>query len=93
MKNSLFTFIVVALSFSSSFAEEGNDGCVRGGCSGQSCVERSAEPVMSTCEFLPEYVCIQKFAICERQADGQCNFTLKPDYKACTKNPEKYQDQ
>jgi Domain of unknown function (DUF6748) len=58
-------------------------GCMRSGCSNQVC---SDEPVMTTCEWRPEYACYQK-ARCERQADGKCGFTQTPELTACLKNP------
>lgn len=54
-------------------------GCMRTGCSGQLC---AAEPLGSTCEFLPEYACYRA-AACERQGDGTCGFTPSPSLTAC----------
>lgn len=93
MRNSIYACIVLILAASSGFAKEGDGNCNRGGCSGQMCVESTSEPMMSTCEFQPEYVCTQKFAVCERQPDGECGFTLKPEYKACMNSPEDYLEQ
>lgn len=83
MRNSARRLLVIALLFAAppGLAEEGKDGCVTGGCSGQSCTESTAEPVMTTCEFLLKYACTQKFA-----------FTLQPKYEDCIKNPERYQE-
>jgi hypothetical protein len=53
--------------------------CVRTGCSGQIC---SDEDVVTTCEFLPQYACYWT-AACERQANGQCGFTLTPELISC----------
>lgn len=53
--------------------------CVRAGCSGQLCAET---PLVSTCEFKPEYACYQK-ATCERQKNGQCGFTPTEDLVQC----------
>lgn len=52
------------------------------GCSGQLCVEATAEQPITHCAFLPEYVCLQA-ASCERQATGQCGFTQTPELQAC----------
>ena len=57
--------------------------CIRSGCSNQVC---SDEPMMTTCEWRPEYACYQK-ARCERQADGKCGFTQTPELAACLNNP------
>jgi hypothetical protein len=53
--------------------------CVRGGCSNQVC---SDHPVITTCEWRPEYACYQK-ATCERQADGNCGFTRTKELTSC----------
>ncbi|MBX3192198.1 MAG: hypothetical protein KF819_34735 [Labilithrix sp.] len=57
--------------------------CVKTGCSGHVCSDRS---VITTCEFRPEYACYQQ-ATCERQANGQCGFTQTPALQACLANP------
>ena len=53
--------------------------CMKTGCSGQVC---SDEEVVTTCEFRPEYECLQK-ATCERQKNGKCGFTQTPELLAC----------
>jgi hypothetical protein len=53
--------------------------CFKTGCSSQVC---SDETVVTTCEFRPEYACYQK-AACERQANGNCGFTMTPELAAC----------
>lgn len=53
--------------------------CMKTGCSGQVC---SDEEVITTCEFRPEYECLQK-AACERQKNGKCGFTQTPELLAC----------
>lgn len=59
-----------------------NTGCVISGCSGQIC---AGEEMMSTCEFLPEYACY-KDAVCERQASGQCGWTMSDELNSCLDN-------
>jgi hypothetical protein len=54
-------------------------GCRRTGCSGQVCAESD---IMTTCEFRPEYACYRD-AVCERQADGSCGWTMSPALRAC----------
>jgi hypothetical protein len=54
-------------------------GCVKGGCSGQVCAD---EPLVSTCEWRPEYACY-KTATCERQADGKCGWTKTAALTSC----------
>ena len=53
--------------------------CKKTGCSSQVC---SDEDVITTCEFRPEYACLQK-ATCERQKNGQCGFTQTPELLRC----------
>ena len=53
--------------------------CVKTGCSKEICAE---EEMMSTCEYKAEYECYKK-ATCERQADGNCGFTKKPQLTSC----------
>ena len=65
-------------------AAEGAAGeCKKTGCSGIVCAD---EDVVTTCEFKPEYACYQQ-ATCERQADGACGWTKKPELDACLANP------
>jgi hypothetical protein len=56
--------------------------CKRTGCSGQFCVEITAEEVISTCEYRAEYACYQA-APCEVQPDGECGFTDSIALKTC----------
>lgn len=67
-------------------ADEGttSGGCVRGGCSGQLCVEQGNDAI-STCEWREEYACYRQ-ARCERQEDGRCGYTQTPELAACVKN-------
>lgn len=53
--------------------------CVRGGCSNQVCADH---PVITTCEWRPEYECYQK-AECKRQSDGNCGFTKTRELTEC----------
>ncbi len=56
--------------------------CKKTGCSGQIC---SDEDVITTCEFLPKYVCYQN-ARCERQPDGNCGWTMTEELTSCLEN-------
>ena len=60
--------------------------CVRGGCSGQLCVEQGADGIVTTCQWQPEFACYQA-AACERQSDGQCGFTQTDELNACLASP------
>ncbi|RME20637.1 MAG: hypothetical protein D6806_15985 [Deltaproteobacteria bacterium] len=53
--------------------------CIVTGCSGQIC---GTEHVTTTCEWRPEYGCLQH-AICEVQPDGSCGWTHTPEYEQC----------
>lgn len=62
--------------------------CIRGGCSGQLCVEERADGdgLATTCEYRAEYACYQK-ASCERQTSGSCGWTQSTELAACLSNP------
>lgn len=57
-------------------------GCKVAGCSGELCVDAYAEDVVSTCIWKDSYACY-KTARCERQLDGQCDWTETPELNAC----------
>ena len=54
-------------------------GCKITGCSGQVCADHD---VITTCELRPEYACYQD-AVCERQTDKQCGWTLTAAVGRC----------
>jgi len=54
-------------------------GCMITGCSGQVCGEND---VITTCEYKSEYACYEQ-AVCERQGDGQCGWTLTAAMGRC----------
>lgn len=58
--------------------------CRRSGCSGEVCSDRD---VNTTCIYRAEYACYQS-AQCERQANGNCGFTLTTSLNACIKNAQ-----
>lgn len=68
--------------FSDDSGENVEASCIKTGCSGHIC---SDEPVVSTCEFKAEYACYQQ-AVCERQEDGTCGFTLDSTLSECLEN-------
>lgn len=59
----------------------GNE-CVKAGCSGQLCVNKGDQPVITTCEWKEEYGCY-KLATCETQANGKCGFTWNTEFRQC----------
>lgn len=54
-------------------------GCVITGCSGHVCADGD---VVTTCEYKSEYACYEN-AVCERQADDQCGWTLTAAVGRC----------
>jgi hypothetical protein len=55
-------------------------GCYVSGCSNQIC---SSQPnAVSTCEYREDYACYQT-ARCERQASGQCGWTMTDELYSC----------
>lgn len=58
------------------------NNCVKGGCSGQLCIDPESERGISTCEWREEYACYQT-ANCERQSDGKCGFTMDARLTSC----------
>lgn len=55
------------------------DGCIISGCSAHIC---ASEEMVSTCEYREEYICYEK-AICEKQADDTCGWTMTDTLEAC----------
>jgi len=53
--------------------------CKVTGCSGQLCSDKE---IFSTCEYKESYTCY-KSAICERQQNGECGWTLTPKLAQC----------
>jgi len=56
--------------------------CKIAGCSGQLCVDKNAEDIITTCEYRQEYACY-KNARCEKQSDGQCSWTQTAELSKC----------
>ena len=56
--------------------------CKIAGCSGQLCVDKNADDIITTCEYRPEYACY-KTARCERQSDGNCGWTQTAELLEC----------
>lgn len=61
------------------------DDCVVGGCSNVVCAEAGEHPI-TTCEWRPEYACYRQ-AVCERQADGACGWTMTSELRSCLDDP------
>lgn len=57
--------------------------CVPAGCSGQLCVDADeAGNIVTTCEWREEYGCYDT-ATCERQTNGECDWTQTPELTSC----------
>ena len=56
--------------------------CVRGGCSGEVCMEEGGEGGTTACVMLDEFACYGT-AKCERQPDGKCDWTPTPELTSC----------
>lgn len=59
--------------------------CVKGGCSGQLCVEEGGGGGISTCEYKEVYACYAS-AECARQKDGACGWTQTEALTSCVAN-------
>jgi hypothetical protein len=62
-----------------SVAERERDACVIGGCSAEVCAD---QPAISTCIYRPRNDCFAD-AICERQDDRGCGWTVTRQLQAC----------
>lgn len=63
---------------------QAGESCVPAGCSGQMCVPESQSGIATTCEFRPEFACLQNHATCELQArTGECGWTKHEGYDVC----------
>ena len=58
--------------------------CIVTGCSSQICAD---EEVITTCEYREEYACYQS-ATCEKQASGECGWTMTDELKECLTNAQ-----
>ena len=65
-------------TFVEEIDEEASE-CRPTGCSGQVCAD---EDIITTCEYLPEYACYEN-AVCERQPDGECGWTMTDELINC----------
>jgi len=86
----LFRFIAsLGVAFFFSFSpNDANAACVRGGCSGQLCVnEKDASNAITTCEWSPAYDCYARFGRCEQSPNGQCEWQLTKELRRCLQTP------
>lgn len=59
-----------------------SSGCRIDGCSGQICASADSEPMITTCEFRPEYACYQQLGVCENLGNG-CAWTMTEELSSC----------
>lgn len=70
------------ISQNASKDECGNDsGCFTAGCSGQLCVPESGKGIITTCEYRPEYACLN-LTRCGCSA-GKCAWEQNANYSQC----------
>jgi hypothetical protein len=62
-------------------AGPGSAWCVVGGCNGELCTEQN-RTVRTPCRYSPTFACYRN-ARCERQANGQCSWTITPQLRQC----------
>ncbi len=60
--------------------------CQLSGCSAQICQNGDEEPMASDCMFRPAYECY-KTGRCEKQATGECGWTMTDELSACLMDP------
>jgi hypothetical protein len=80
--------IRIPVKFNLSDVSENNDNplteCKPTGCSGQICAD---EDLVSTCEFLPHYICYS-LTSCERQPSGECGWAETSEFLSCLETVE-----
>lgn len=60
-----------------------DDDCIKGGCSGTICQSKDAEPIFTTCEYLPEYACYKQINCgC---IDGRCQWDKAEEFDRCVR--------
>lgn len=58
-----------------------DNDCMKSGCSSQICQSKYSEPMITTCEFLPQYTCYQQ-AKCGCN-EGKCGFVEDIVFNKC----------
>lgn len=57
--------------------------CTIGGCSGTVCQSKDAEPIFTTCEWLPEYACYKQIQC--KCIDDKCQWKETEEFLNCVK--------
>ncbi len=61
--------------------------CIKGGCSGTICQSKNSEPIITTCEYLPEYACYEDINCgC---IEGICQWNKTEDFSKCLEEKRK----
>ncbi len=55
--------------------------CIIGGCNGEICTDQ--QDVVSSCLWYPSYACYGQYSTCERQANGECDWTPTDALQEC----------
>ena len=58
-----------------------DNDCVTGGCSGTICQSKNSEPIFTTCEYLPEYMCYKSSGC--RCISGKCDWEKTAEFDKC----------
>lgn len=65
------------------------DNCVRGGCSGELCLDVGEGGMASACMWRPEYECYATVGECKRQSSGKCGWTQTTALLDCINDKQK----
>lgn len=79
-------------NFSEKPAQENEKevSCIISGCSGNICADKDADQTATFCEWLDEYGCY-KDAVCEKQSNGECGWTMTETLKECIQSARENQ--
>jgi len=58
-----------------------DSGCIIGGCSGTICQPKDAEPIFTTCEYLPEYSCYKQINC--KCIENKCQWEKTSEFEEC----------
>lgn len=58
-----------------------DSGCITGGCSGTICQSKNAEPIFTTCEYLPEYACYKQISC--KCIENKCRWEKTAEFEEC----------
>lgn len=68
-----------------------DDDCITGGCSGTICQSKDAEPIFTTCEYLPEYACYKEINCgCK---EGKCQWDKTAEFDKCVREARESDDE